>query len=482
MFPKYRLTRELSHGAMALAAFAAASAAVLITSPAMAKDKKAEAAAPAGPKITPSKAFLPLAQKFQKALDEAKKRPDVVAAQQNFTAATNAYNTATTSAARKAALAQRDAAAAALSATIAPERAQLDAVNAGAVTQDDKYYAAQFLAQLGVVAQDKKIVRQGYAGMIASGKVPAADVPKYEAVIGTYCYQDKDYACAREHLPLAIAGGVRDENNELLLADSYFKDSMTPQGVDIVLKAIADRKAAKLPYGPEWYGTPLNAAFKAKLLPESILVSQAMVTDFPTPENWRSAIRVLRWLEKYPPQEMLDLLRLMKRTNTFEDPTDYTEYVENADKLRFPSEVSEVISLGVKAGKLDATGDVSIRDYLAAAKAHEAEDRAGMAAMEARANAPTATYAVINAAADVFQSYGMHAKAEALFNKALAMQGADTTKQVVDVPRLLTRIGVAQLDQGKFADAQATFAKVTGPRQPLAQLLSIYTAQKAKGG
>ena len=155
---------------------------------------------------------------------------------------------------------------------------------------------------------------------------------------------------------------------------------------------------------------------------------------------------------------------------------------ENADKLRFPSEVSEVISLGVKAGKLDATGDVSIRDYLAAAKAHEAEDRAGMAAMEARANAPTATYAVINAAADVFQSYGMHAKAEALFNKALAMQGADTTKQVVDVPRLLTRIGVAQLDQGKFADAQATFAKVTGPRQPLAQLLSIYTAQKAKGG
>ena len=475
MFPKKRLTRELTHGAMALAAFAAASAAVIITSPAMAKDKKPEAAAPTGPKITPSKTFFPLAQKFQKALDELKKRPEVVAAQQNFAAATNAYNAATTSAARKDAMAQREAASAALAATVTAERAQLDAVNAGAVTPDDKFYAAQFLAQLGSVMQDKKVVRAGYLGMIATGKMAATEVPKYESIIGLYCYQDKDYACAREHLPLAIAGGVRDENNELLLADSYFKENMTPQGVDIVLKAIADRKAAKLPYGPEWYGTPLNAAFKAKLLPESISVSQAMVADFPTTENWRSAIRVLRWLEKYPPQEMLDLLRLMKRTQTFEDATDYNEYVENADKLRFPSEVTEVINIGVKAGKLDAAGDISIHDYLTAARAHDAEDRAGMAAMEARANAPTATYAVINAAADVLQSYGFHAKAEALFNLALTKPGADT-------PRLLTRIGVAQLDQGKFADAQATFAKVSGPRQPLAQLLSIYTAQKAKGG
>jgi hypothetical protein len=475
MFPKNRLTRELSHGAMALAAFAAASAAMLITAPAMAKDKKAEATAPAAAKITPSKTFLPLAQKFQKALEDAKKRPEVVAGQQNFTAATAAYNAATTSAARKDALAQRDAAAAALAATVASERAQLDAVNAGAVTPDDKYYAAQFLAQLGVIMQDKKVVRSGYLSMIESGKLPAADVPKYESIVGTYCYQDKDYACARVHLPLAIAGGVRDENNELLLADSYFKENMTTQGVDIALKAIAERKAAKLPYGPEWYGTTLNAAFKAKLLPESIAVSQAMVADFPTTDNWRSAIRVLRWLGKYPPQDMLDLLRLMKRTGTFEDATDYNEYIENADKLRFPAEVTEVTNLGIQAGKLDAKGDVSIRDYLASAKLHETEDRAGMAAMEGRANAPAATFAVINAAADVLQSYGFHAKAEALFNLAL-------TKPTADAPRILTRIGMAQLDQGKFAEAQATFAKVTGPRQPLAQLLSLYTAQKAKGG
>jgi Flp pilus assembly protein TadD len=55
-------------------------------------------------------------------------------------------------------------------------------------------------------------------------------------------------------------------------------------------------------------------------------------------------------------------------------------------------------------------------------------------------------------------------------------------KPGLDTQRLLTRIGIAQFDQGKYADAQATFAKVTGPRQPMAQLWAIYSAQKAKGG
>jgi len=38
------------------------------------------------------------------------------------------------------------------------------------------------------------------------------------------------------------------------------------------------------------------------------------------------------------------------------------------------------------------------------------------------------------------------------------------------------------VDQGKYADAQATFAKVGGARKQIAQMWSIYAAQKAKGG
>jgi hypothetical protein len=50
----------------------------------------------------------------------------------------------------------------------------------------------------------------------------------------------------------------------------------------------------------------------------------------------------------------------------------------------------------------------------------------------------------------------------------------------VDTPRVLTRLGIAQADQGKTADAAATFAKVEGARQAIARLWALYTQQAAK--
>ena len=103
------------------------------------------------------------------------------------------------------------------------------------------------------------------------------------------------------------------------------------------------------------------------------------------------------------------------------------------------------------------------------------EDRPTLPALEKSAMAANATGVSITATADALLSYGMPAKAESLYNAALAKGG-------VDGQRVVTRIGIAQFDQGKFADAKASFDKVTGIRQPLAQLWSIYAGQKAKGG
>ena len=42
----------------------------------------------------------------------------------------------------------------------------------------------------------------------------------------------------------------------------------------------------------------------------------------------------------------------------------------------------------------------------------------------------------------------------------------------------LTRLGIAQFDQGKFAEAEATFNEVEGPRDAIANLWAIYAAQQ----
>ena len=81
------------------------------------------------------------------------------------------------------------------------------------------------------------------------------------------------------------------------------------------------------------------------------------------------------------------------------------------------------------------------------------------------------TAVTATAAGETFLNYQQPAKDEEFYTIALSKPGVDTQ-------RVLTRLGIAQLDQGKVAEAKATFAKVTGPRQQIAQLWTIYAGQK----
>ena len=47
----------------------------------------------------------------------------------------------------------------------------------------------------------------------------------------------------------------------------------------------------------------------------------------------------------------------------------------------------------------------------------------------------------------------------------------------MDFNPLSRRQSIAQLDQGKYAEAEATFNRVEGARQAIANLWAIYTTQ-----
>jgi hypothetical protein len=103
-----------------------------------------------------------------------------------------------------------------------------------------------------------------------------------------------------------------------------------------------------------------------------------------------------------------------------------------------------------------------------------AADRASLPTLERDGRAANASAVTATGAADAFLSYGEAAKAEVLYTMALNKPGAEKD-------RILTRLGIAQLDQGKHAEAQASFGKVTGARRNIAQLWALYAAQKAAG-
>ncbi len=466
----FRIVSYSSTRLPALALALTGAAGLLAATPALAAPKPAPA--PVAPKLAMSKPFQTIAAPLSKAIEAAKTRPDVVAAKAKVTAAENTYNQSQGTAARAQAKAARDAAIVELGTVLAPEKAQLAAATAVATTPDDKYISGQLTIGLGSLALDTVIQRRGLAAMIDSGKVPAADLPRLQFFTGSTAYDQHDYAAARTALTAAVNGGFHDNDADALLADAYISDNQAAQGLTLLQRAIDQRKASGTAAPVSWYRRGLGAAYKAQLLDQASNFSMGLVQAYPTTENWSGAITILREIGHYPAQETLDLMRLMGRTNSFAEERDYIEYLQAADARRLPGESLKVIEAGLAAGKLRA-GDTFVAESRTTANARIAADRASLVALERDARAGSATASTASAAGDAFLSYDQPAKAEALYTIALSKPG-------VEMAKVLTRLGIAQVDQGNYAGAQATFAKVEGQRKAIAQLWAIYAGQKAR--
>ena len=427
------------------------------------KEKKAEA-----PKITLSKAFMPAYQAAKTAMDNAAKRQDVIDGRTAVTNADNAYRSASGKKARDEARARLDAAIAALGTLLAPETALVEKAGASATSADDKFVASQLMFNLGQMTYSKAQQRTGLQGMVDSGKISAADSAKFSFFIGGLASDMKDYAGARTAFQAAIAGGYVERPVEPFLADAYINDNQPLEGLKILETAVAKQGAA----APEdLIRKGIVVAYKAKLPDQAISFSTKLVQAYPNKDNWALAIAVVRDMSKFQNQEQLDLMRLMERTGSWLEARDYFEYIQAADPRRLPGETLKVIDLGVASGKLQMS-DVSVSDARSVAQGRIAPDKASLVGLERDARAAGATAATASAAGDAFLSYGENAKAEELYKIALTKPGVDTA-------RVLTRLGIAQTDLGKTADAQATFAQVTGIRGPIAALWAAYAKSKA---
>jgi len=310
--------------------------------------------------------------------------------------------------------------------------------------------------------------------MLASGSLQPEAIAQATVMRGQYAYVGKDYAKAIELLgPVATAGNA-DETSVRMLADAYLQQNRAGEGIRALQTAIRGQQTAGKAVPESWYKAGLTMSINAKALPDASQFSSGLAASYPSTANWAVAISVVRMLGAFQPQDMLDLLRLMDRTNSFSEGNEYLDYIQSADARRLPGEVNRIIAKGIAAGKIN-TSDSFVAESKTIASTRMAPDKATLPAAERDARSPNAPTAAVMGAADAFLSYDQPATAEALYQIALAKPG-------VDANRALTRIGIAQVDQGKYAEAQANFAKVTGVRKPIADLWAIYAGQKAKGG
>ena len=337
-----------------------------------------------------------------------------------------------------------------------------------ATTPDDKYLAGFYQLQLGIMNKDQTLQAQGLDAMLETGKTPAENIGVYNFYSGNFAYGAKDYTKAIQRLEAAKAAGSTESSLAPMLMDSYLNGGQIDKGWEIAKAGIDSARAAGTKPSEELYVRPAQAFQKANRTNEMLDVLTMRVQDYPTPATWRNTLYILLQQAAGDKDLNLDVLRLMRATNAMTQRPEYLEYAALATEAGYPSEVVAVVEHGQASGAIPKT-DSHFGGILESQKPRAASDAAAVAA-DAGKPATLSNPKTARATADALVGSGQAAKAIPLYEAALQAAPGDNLVQY--------RLGVAQALAGQGDAAVASFAKVQGNRQRLAQLWAI----RAKAG
>ncbi|WP_324695289.1 hypothetical protein ACLIMP_11370 [Novosphingobium aerophilum] len=408
-------------------------------------------------KATFSKEYAAVAAPVDKAIADAQANPAVKAASDKAKAAQ-------TDAEKAAARAEVDAAMGGI-------LAQLQTAGAAAQQPIDKLKQGEMTRNVGVLMNDPALQHKGLVMMLDSGQTSPETLGQVQYLAGVTAYQSAQYDVAARYLQQSFDAGYRDQQNMIqpLLADSYKRSNNPQAALAMVQKELEAAKANGTKPNESSIRSALQASYDAKQLAPSTEYAAMLAQYYPSVASWNISISIVRQLASLQNQENIDLMRLMFATGSMKDKRDYFEYIQNVDPRAFPGEAVKVMDQGLAKGLLT---QAEVGQDRANSAGRVAADKASLPAAERDALKPAATAASVTGSADVFLSYEQYAKAEELYKVALGKPGVDANKANL-------RLGMAQAMQGKAADAQASLAKVTGTRAPIAKLWSAYAASKA---
>jgi hypothetical protein len=353
-------------------------------------------------------------------------------------------------------------------------------VEAVATTPDDKYIATllrlaleeqKYNAQIaaGAKAVDDGPLVRPLDALIANPSTPPADLGRYLARRGQMAMRGKQYAIALDHFARARAAGFADEGLGLEIVRAKIESGDVAGGTAELERTIAamNAKGQKAPI--EYYRYAIGRANKSRLSAQTVAWMNKYAAAYPTGQTWYEILATYGLQQestaKLDNQQKIDLFRLMRASGGLADQYFYIEYAQKAQNAGLPLEAQAVLKEGLANGKIPA-GNSEVRAMqteLTRAVAAEGS----LTSLEAKANA-AANGQLAGQTADAHLSSGNYAKAAALYRTALS-------KGSVDADTINTRLGIALARSNDRAGAQAAFANVKGgPRADIAGLWNTW--------
>ncbi|WP_375290208.1 hypothetical protein [Qipengyuania sp.] len=354
---------------------------------------------------------------------------------------------------------------------VAAQQAALSPLLAVTASPDEKLAAGQAALNVGTATKDMQLQLRGAKMMLDSGKLPPESAGQVNFVAGQLSYNLEDFAGARNYVQAAMDAGFENKDAPTIITESYFREGDYAGGLKHLGDLVAARRAAGQPIQEDWVKRAVSIAYQNKLNDEALKWSLMYAKEFPNQTSWGDAIAIAINSNQFDKPAMLDILRLARRTDTLRTGNMYLEYAEAADARKLPQEVASLLDAGTAAGTISPDTAI-VQEWRKQAATRIAADKKDLPSLISDANSSGAKLVTVMAAADALLSYGRGAEAEAMYAKALPLAGANA-------PTVLTRMGIAQIDQGKYGEAETTFQRVQGARQAIANLWALYATQQA---
>lgn len=349
--------------------------------------------------------------------------------------------------------------------------AKANEAGAAAKTPDDAYMVNAVKINIGIAKQDNKLLEEAIDGALATGKVPAADLPKFYRNSGALALQRGDTAKAAKSFEQLVALNPNDADATVQLAEIYQRAGNTQQAVGTLAKAIGAKEAAGQVAPETWYRRNLALAYDTKQTAAVTPAALSLVRAYPTPTNWRDALVIFRDGARLDDQGNLDIFRLMAATDSMSGEKDYFEYAETANTRGLPGEAKRTLDAGIAKGAL-STSKPYVKELQALVNPKIAKDKASLAGLEKEARAD-ATGKLALGTGDALLGYGDYAKAAEMYKLALQKGG-------VDAATANTRLGYALGMSGDKAGAEAALRLVKGGKRE--ELASYYLAWLSRKG
>lgn len=283
--------------------------------------------------------------------------------------------------------------------------------------------------------------------------------------VGITQYRAKDYAQSANWMDRNIKAGGDDPAVKNVRIQAYLLGGNLQRGSDLINEEIVASEQAKKPPAQNHLEMLAQARNNLKDTAGYTRALELLVQYYPSKDSWRLLINRLWSRSDLASRLQLDVFRLAFYNGTPEEATDYSEYVDFAQKGGFSGEALNAYDQGVSAGLL---GSTDAQKKLRAKLVQENElDRKNLAADTAAALKKPDGFALFN--------IGLNLVGMKQFDKGLELMEKGIAKGLPRRPEeARLRLGVAYAQAGQADKAVQTLATVTGP-EGLTELARYWT-------